>query len=64
MGEFHVADVQAYVALSRTSDCDQAGTRHADRDKQLDPLFDQILTWRVALRTMREESTSHILRGA
>jgi NAD(P)H-dependent FMN reductase len=54
MGELQVADVRAHVALSLSTDfAGDAFTPGPPRERQLDVLFDQLIAWGTALRTIR-----------
>ena len=55
MGELMVADVRAQVALSLATDFEQYKTfkPHERHTKQLDTLFDEVVSWGRALKTVR-----------
>jgi NAD(P)H-dependent FMN reductase len=54
MGELRIADVRAQVALPLATDFDaDTFTPAPHRDRELDVLLDQLITWSDALRTVR-----------
>ncbi|MGN6547155.1 MAG: NADPH-dependent FMN reductase [Aureliella sp.] len=58
MGELQVADVRAQVALSLFSDFENYTTFKPDprHEKSLSTVFDQVIAWSGAMKTLREKS--------
>jgi NAD(P)H-dependent FMN reductase len=55
MAELQIADVRASVPISLMDDYGDDGFRpHESRGRKLDLLFDQVIAWGAALRTVRE----------